>query len=90
MHEPRMNLPSRIADYRQGMGIPAWALDEWRKLYAPRHWDRGPGRRPSEAEKEIGRLRAELIRMREREIILKKSVSILSETAESGMPRLER
>jgi hypothetical protein len=43
-----------------------------------------------EAEKEIGRLRAELIRMREREIVLKKSVGILSETPESGMPRLKR
>lgn len=44
----------------------------------------------AEAEKEIGRLRAELIRMREREIVLKKSVGILSETPESGMPRLRR
>jgi transposase-like protein len=72
------------------LGIPGWQLYEWRKLYAPR-----PGEGPApqtleEAAKEIGRLRAELIRMREREIVLKKSVGILSETPESGMPRLKR
>ena len=73
------------------LGIPAWALYEWRKLYAPRPGDGGPAPQSlEEAEKEIGRLRAELIRMREREIVLKKSVGILSETSESGMPRLKR
>ena len=36
------------------------------------------------------RLRAELIRMRERENVLKKSLGILSETLESGMPRFKR
>jgi transposase-like protein len=73
------------------LGIPAWALYEWRKLYAPRAGDSGPAPQTlAEAEKEIGRLRAELIRMREREIVLKKSVGILSETPESGMPRLKR
>ena len=73
------------------LGIPAWALYEWRKLYAPRPGDNGPAPQTlAEAEKEIGRLRTELIRMREREIVLKKSVGILSETSESGMPRLKR
>ena len=73
------------------LGIPAWALYEWRKLYAPRPGDRGPAPQTlAEAEKEIGRLRVELVRMREREIVLKKSVGILSETPESGMPRLKR
>ena len=73
------------------LGLPAWALYEWRKLFAPRPWDRGPAPLTlAEAEKEIGRLRAELIRMREREIVLKKSVGILSETPESGMPRSKR
>ena len=73
------------------LGIAAWALYEWRKLYAPRPGDSGPAPQTlAEAEKEIGRLRAELIRMREREIVLKKSVGILSETSESGMPRLKR
>ena len=73
------------------LGIPAWALYEWRKLYAPRPGDSGPASQTlEEAQKEIGRLRAELIRMRERETTLKKSVGILSETPESGMPRLKR
>ena len=73
------------------LGIPAWALYEWRKLYAPRPGESGPAPQTlEEAAKEIARLRAELIRMREREIVLKKSVGILSETPESGMPRLKR
>ena len=73
------------------LGLPAWALYEWRKLYAPRPGESGPAPQTlAEAAKEIGRLRAELIRMREREIVLKKSVGILSEAPESGMPRLKR
>ena len=73
------------------LGIPAWALYEWRKLYAPRPGESGPAPQTlEEAGKEISRLRAELIRMRERENVLKKSVGILSETPESGMPRLKR
>src|ERR1035437_7577920 len=43
-----------------------------------------------EAVKENERLRSELIRMREREEALKKSLGILSETPERGMPRLRR
>jgi transposase-like protein len=73
------------------LGIPAWALYEWRKLYAPRPGDGGVAPQTlEEAEEEIGRLRAEVIRLREREIVLKKSLGILSETPESGMPRSKR
>jgi transposase len=73
------------------LGLPSWQLYEWRKIYAPRPGDGGPPPQTlEEAEKEISRLRAELIRMREREIVLKKSVGILSETSESGMPGLRR
>jgi hypothetical protein len=43
-----------------------------------------------QAEQEISRLRAEVLRMRERETVLKKTLGILSETPESGMPRLKR
>ena len=54
-------------------------------------WRGGPEPKTlEEAGKEIGRLRAEVIRMREREVVLKKSLGILSETPESGMPRLRR
>ena len=73
------------------MGLPAWQLYEWRKLYAPRPGDGGPTPQTLEdAVKENERLRAEVIRMRERETVLKKSLGILSETPESGMPRSRR
>ena len=73
------------------LGIPAWQLYDWRKLYAPRPGGGGPAPQTlEEAEKEIGRLRSELIRMREREEALKKSLGILSEPPERGMPRLRR
>jgi len=73
------------------LGLPAWQLYEWRKLYGPRPGDGGP--RPqtlAEAVQENERLRAEVMRMRERENVLKKSLGILSETPESGMPRSKR
>ena len=73
------------------LGIPAWQLYEWRKIYAPRPGEGGPDHKTlEEAGKEISRLRDEVIRMREREVVLKKSLGILSETPESGMPRLRR
>jgi transposase-like protein len=73
------------------LGIPAWALYEWRKLYAGRVGSNGSAPRTlAEAEDEIADLRAELIRMRERETALKKSLGILSETPGSGMPRSRR
>jgi len=73
------------------LGLPAWQLYEWRKLYAPRPGEGGPTPQTlEEAVKENERLRAEVIRMREREIVLKKSLGILSETPESGMPRSRR
>jgi transposase-like protein len=73
------------------LGIPAWALYEWRRLYAPRPGAGGPTPQTLEAAlQENGRLRAEVVRMREREIVLKKSLGILSEPPESGMPRSKR
>jgi len=71
--------------------LPAWQLYEWRKLYAPRPGGGGPDPQTlEEAIKEVERLRSELIRMRERETTLKKSLGILSEPPERGMPRLKR
>ena len=73
------------------LGIPVWQLYDWRKLYAPRPGGGGPAPQTlEEAVKENERLRSELIRMREREEALKKSLGILSETPERGMPRLRR
>jgi transposase-like protein len=68
------------------LGLPAWQLYEWRKLFAPRPGEAGPAPQTlEEAEKEIGRLRGEVVRLREREVVLKKSLGILSETPGSGM-----
>lgn len=73
------------------LGIPDWALYEWRKLHVARTGSTGQAPRTlAEAENEIADLRAELMRMRERESALKKSLGILSETPGSGMPRSRR
>lgn len=77
-----------IAVVARELGISPWTLRCWRKRYAP-----GPGGAGAIADlsaeqkdEEIRRLRAEVIRLRDREIILKKSLGILSETPGSGMP----
>lgn len=73
------------------LGLSAWALYEWRKLYAVRTGEsRQAPRTLAEAEEEIADLRAEVVRLRERESVLKKSMGILSEAPGSGMPRLRR
>ena len=75
------------------LGITPWTLYRWRELYAPQPFggsvDPGP-RSLAEVEDENRQLRAEVIRLRERETVLKKSLGILSETPASGMPRLKR
>jgi transposase len=77
----------------QELGIPQSVLYRWRKLYAPQA-SGGKGtdgvRTLEQAEAENRQLRAEVVRMREREVVLKKSLGILSETPESGMPRLKQ
>jgi transposase len=73
------------------LGIPVDRLYEWRRLYLPRVGAPVPGpQTPEQKDAEIRRLRAEVVRMQEREIILKKSLGILSETPESGMPGSKR
>jgi transposase-like protein len=69
------------------LGITDSRLYEWRCVYAPR--PSAPTNTPAsleEANREIARLRAEVVRLRERETILKKSLGILSEPPGSGMP----
>jgi len=77
----------------QELGVSASLLYQWRELYAPRpsgvEGPDGP-RTLEQAEAQNRQLRAEVIRMREREAVLKKSLGILSETPESGMPRSKR
>ena len=71
------------------LGLPTWQLYDWRKQYARK----AAGPEPEtleEALKENAQLRAQLVSMRERETVLKKSLGILSEPPESGMPRSRR
>ena len=73
------------------LGLPAWQLYDWRKKYAPKPSGIGPGPQTlEEAVKENSQLRAEVVRLRDREVVLKKSLGILSEAPESGMPRSRR
>lgn len=73
------------------LGVNLSLLYEWRRRYAPRPGvPAGAPQSLEEATAEIARLRGELVRQQEREIILKKSLGILSETPESGMPRSKR
>lgn len=78
----------RVTEVARELGVPESMLYAWRRQYAPR--PAGSGERPrtlEEAEAEIRRLRAENARLQEREIVLKKSLGILSETPERGMSR---
>ena len=78
----------RVSDVATELGLNLTMLYEWRRQYAPQpRADNGVPQTPEEKDAEIRRLRAELVRMQEREIVLKKSLGILSETPESGMPR---
>jgi transposase len=73
------------------LGVNEGMLYDWRRKYAPRPGAHtGTPRNLEDATKEIERLRSELVRMQERENVLKKSLGILSETPESGMPRSKR
>ena len=75
----------------QELGVNETMLYDWRRKYAPRSGANGGApQTPEEKDAEIRRLRAELVRMQEREMVLKKSLGILSETPESGMPRSKR
>ena len=91
--ELSLNSTRTIRAVAQELGLTQSMLYRWRELYAPRpSGGEGPDgpRTLEQAEDEVRQLRAEVIRMREREAVLKKSLGILSETPESGMPRLKR
>jgi transposase len=78
----------RVTEVAQQLGVPESMVYAWRRKYAPR--PAGSGERPrtlEEAEAENGRLRAEIVRLEERELVLKKSLGILSETPGRGLPR---
>ena len=82
-----------IREVADRLGIRDTLLGVWRRKYAPVPASSSgvTGAMSSEQkDAEIAALRAEVVRLREREIILKKSLGILSETPESGMPRSRR
>ena len=81
-----------VKSVAEELGIAPWMLYDWRKQYVPKP---GGGVQPAprtleEAEQTIVELRAEVIRLRDREMVLKKSLGILSETPASGMPKWRR
>lgn len=77
-----------LAAVARELGVAESMLYEWRRRYAPRPGAQtGAPQSLEEATQEIARLRGELVRMQQRETILKKSLGILSETPESGMPK---
>jgi transposase len=77
-----------ICSIAEELGISEWTLYRWRQQYAPRLGGGAPATNsPEEKDREIARLRAEIVRMQEREIVLKKSLGILSETPGRGLPR---
>lgn len=80
----------QIADQ---LGIADSLLHNWRRQYAPTPVGASGVKgamTPEQKDEEIIRLRAENARLREREIILKKSLGILSETPERSMPGSRR
>ena len=82
-----------VKDLAKELGITEHALYRWRHEYmtSPNKLpDTKYPRSPEQKDEEIRRLRAENEQLREREIILKKSLGILSETPERGMPRSTR
>ena|ERR1700712_370456 len=88
--ELTLNGQRTVKELAKELGVTAGMLYSWRQLYAPQPSgaeDKSRPRTLEAAEDENRKLRAELIRMREREIVLKKSLGILPETPESGMPR---
>jgi transposase-like protein len=91
--ELSLNATRTVTAVARELGVTKSMLYRWRELYAPRpsgvEYPDGP-RTLEQSEAENRQLRAEVVRMREREAVLKKSLGILSETPESGMPRLKR
>jgi transposase-like protein len=75
----------------QDLGVGESQLYDWRRHYAPRPGhDSAQPQTLEQAHQEIARLRGEVVRLQEREVVLKKSLGILSEPPPSGMPKSKR
>lgn len=82
-----------IKQIARELGVGDSLLYQWRRQFAP-----GPSgasavkqeQTPEQKDELIAWQAAEITRLREREIILKKSLGILSETPERGMPGSRR
>jgi transposase len=73
------------------LGVRESLLYDWRRRFAPRPGhDGGQPQSLEQAQQEVARLRSEVVRLQEREVILKKSLGILSEPPPSGMPKSKR
>lgn len=83
-----------IGEVSRELGLGVDLLYRWRREYgvAGRQevGERSGPRSVTELERENRDLRAKLADMETREIILKKSLGILSETSGSGMPKWKR
>lgn len=80
-----------VRQIAEELGVSDSMLYEWRRRFAPRPGaDTGTPQTATAKDGEIRRLRAEVVRLQEREIVLKKSLGILSETPGSGMPKWKR
>jgi transposase len=91
--ELSMRAERTVKAVAEELGISPDRLYAWRLLYAPKPSGLAqakPERSLEQVEEENRRLRSEVLRLREREIVLKKSLGILSETPESGMPGSRR
>ena len=75
------------------LGISDSLLHQWRRRFAPAPSGASgvkEAQTPEQKDELIAWQAAEIIRLREREIILKKSLGILSETPERGLPGSKR
>jgi len=85
--ELTLNSGRTVKAIAEALGIEPYKLYLWREQYAPIPGEGGVPGSIEDAAAEIRRLRAEVLRLREREVVLKKSLGILSETPGSAMPK---
>jgi transposase len=94
-HAVQLTLTSgrNVAEIARELDLSDSQLYAWRRQYAPSPTSVSAVKGEqsvAQKDEEIAQLRAEVHRLREREIVLKKSLGILSETPGSGMPRFTK